>query len=47
MNHIFKFFKSDENFNNEVYELLLRVIAVQLLLLFIFATLSFIWQKVL
>ena len=29
-------FKSDENFNNEVYELLLRVIVVQLLLLFIF-----------
>ena len=38
-------FKSDENFNNEVYELLLRVIAVQLLLLFIFATLSFYLAK--
>ena len=38
-------YKSDENFNNEVYELLLRVIVVQLLLLFIFATLSFYLAK--
>ena len=34
-------FKSDENFNNKVNELLFIVIVVQILLLFIFASLSF------